>query len=249
MRHATWLATPLLTLTIILASAPVATAQATATVGFYPASATDVTAPPTVYVTKPTPCMVTPKRPQRLPDATTTAVSVAVDDPTDASFDCVAEVTTEYRMLPPGGLYKVAVTLDGRNYGLFSPAFSPSAAQPAHACDASPTSGTVLAGARTYSGCYPDAALGGSPVTGIALYDNQVRSVVPISAITVGGTANAAGWRQYSMPYTAVVGTHDLRFAPINALGEADSLSPPFTLTVTAPATKPTGVGKSIGVQ
>lgn len=161
------------------------------------------------------------------------------EDPSRPGRECRVSVQAQVNALPTGVSYRGAVRIGTQPYGEISTAFARAAAQqPAHTCDGvAPTLGTVTAGTRTLTWCYPDGATGGSPITAWAVYIDSVRSV---PSVTVGPTANTAGRRAYTASVLFNTGTRLIRVAPINAVGEGVQ-SPAFTLTAQAPATAPTG--------
>lgn len=167
----------------------------------------------------------------------------AYDDPTDATADCRLDLRPQLAALPLGS-YRAAVKGATTTFGTLSTAFT-MAAQAVHPCDgADPVSGTVAAGSRTLSWCYPDNTTGGSPITGWAVYVGTTRTT---PTVTTGTTVNAAGRRLYTSVITVTAGSLALQVAAFNAIGEG-AKSATFALTVQAPATAPTGTSGIKGV-
>lgn len=219
-------------------------AYAQATVNTYASSATDpnTSKPLSTVVYTPT-CNQVPGGAEVTPIA----------NPTDGYWleasgktECRVNVQQQISALPVGSGYKAALKIGSGVFGPFSNAFAV-AAQTSHPCDGTdPTSGSVVAGTRTLTWCYPDGADGGSSITGWAIYVDGVRTLV--TNVSVGSSANASGRRAYSASITVATGTRTIREAPVNAIGEGNQ-SPVYTLTVQAPATVPTGTPGTRGVQ
>jgi hypothetical protein len=219
---------------LMLLSSPVYAQSATLAV--FPSAATDPnTATPVAPPVQYTPvCPIFPKAVEVLPIVN--PAEGYYDNPADPLTDCRLNVAAQMAALPLGSNYKAAVKVGTSPYGDFSSAFA-MAAQVAHPCDgADPTSGSVVAGTRTLSWCYPDNATGGSPITGWAIYLGATRTTPAATT----GTANSAGRRLYTALITVATGAVSLQVAPVNAIGEG-ARSPAYALSVQAPATAPTG--------
>lgn len=215
-----------------------------ATIAVFPATASDPnTAVPIAAPVQYTPtCGVTPKLVEITPIVNPN--TGAYDDPADASKDCTLNIAAQFSALPQGQTYKAAVKLGVDPFGPFSTAFSVSAAQVTDLCALpDPTSGTVVAGTRTITWCYPENATGGSPITGWALYVDGARSLPSV----VVGTVQPSGRRAYTASIAVATGSRQIQVAPINAIGEGTK-SAVFTLSVQAPTTAPTGTPAIRGV-
>lgn len=233
----TFLPTLVCSLMLVLPSV----AHAATLIAIFPESATDpnLSVPLAAPVSYTPTCGLVPKYVEPMPvNPITTFADAVYDDFPDTTKDCRVSFYQQILALPRGFTYKVAAKTDadGFVYSAFSSPFA-LAAQAAHECDGTdPTSGTVLAGTRTFTWCYPDNQTGGSPLTGFALYTGTVRTLMTVTT----GTANAAGRRAYTATVAWTPGTLQLQVAPLNAVGEGNR-SPVFTMSVQAPATAPTG--------
>lgn len=111
-----------------------------------------------------------------------------------------------------------------------------------HPCDVTPpTSGTGVAGQPMILGhCHVGTDTNNNPITGFAVYDNTVRTLVAISSWVKSATANAQGRFYYTYLTTvpATGGLHTFQTAAMS--GTAESVkSNPFALTVSLPQTAP----------
>lgn len=174
-----------------------------------------------------------------------------IDDPANAALDCAVAIEPQVLALPVGTGYKIAFrAMAGTTPSTWSPMSTPFsvAMQTTHPCDGTAaTSGTVLVGNRTLSWCFNGLDTTGNPanVTSWAVYVDGVRSV--LSGVTVGATANTAGFKLYQAPLTLAGGTHTVQVAGVNSVGEAVK-SATFTVTVTVPQSAPS-VSNIRGIQ
>lgn len=169
--------------------------------------------------------------------AVTGAAVVATSDPVTADgYRRYGFVGTE---LSAGThTYQVA-SMQGTTQGPLSPVFTVTAlaAQPTDPCGGpDPSGGSVVAGNRTITVCFPPTDTTGAPiaVTGVALYVGAARSV--LAGLVIG--AQQPSGRTVAtapLPQAMTAGSYALQIATISAAGVESAKSPVFSLSVAQP--------------